>query len=270
MKICFAGLVVLVICLSGCASSTKVGVSGVDRKQFFLLSEAEVNAAAALNHAKMVQAANSHGKSISVNDPEFRRLSVIAFALIRHVPVFREDARRWRWRVALIDSPELNAFCMAGGKITFYTGIIRRLNLSDDEIAAVMGHEISHALREHSRELMSQSAAQTLISQALLKKSPGSEDSVAKANLIAQYLLVLPFSRELESEADRMGLELAARAGYNPNAAISFWRKVTAANGQQQPEFLSTHPSDSSRISSLSKLVPNVMPLYLAAKEQKR
>ena len=156
---------------------------------------------------------------------------------------------------------------MPGGKIMFYSGLIRQLNLSDDEIAVVMGHEISHALREHSREQVSQAiAAQTAIGlgAALLGLGQGSADL---AGIAYQALIATRFSRTDESEADRIGLELTARAGYDPRAGVTLWQKMIKANsGGRPPEFLSSHPTDSSRVQQIEALLPTVMPLYTAAR----
>jgi predicted Zn-dependent protease len=156
---------------------------------------------------------------------------------------------------------------MPGGKIMFYSGLIRQLNLSDDEIAVVMGHEISHALREHSREQVSQAiAAQTAIGvgAALLGLGQSSSDM---ANIAYESLIATRFSRTDESEADRIGLELTARAGYDPRAGVSLWQKMgKASSGGRPPEFLSSHPSDSSRVQQIEALLPTVMPLYTAAR----
>ena len=181
--------------------------------------------------------------------------------------MFRDDAAKWNWQVVLIDAPILNASCAPGGKITVYTGIVRQLKLSDDEIAVIVGHEIAHALREHGRERVSQAYAQNAITSTALGAAPGSEAQIEAANVVAHYLYVLPNSRQNETEADGMGLELAARAGYNPNAAISVWKKMTeASKGRQPAEFLSTHPANDTRIADLGALLPKMMPLYQAAR----
>ncbi|MGA0024880.1 MAG: M48 family metallopeptidase, partial [Burkholderiales bacterium] len=162
---------------------------------------------------------------------------------------------------------ELNAFCMPGGKIMFYSGLIKRLNLTDDEIAIVMGHEIAHALREHSREQVSQEiAAQTAIGvgAALL----GLGDGATQLTGAAYDALISPrFSRSHETEADRIGLELSARAGYDPRAGVTLWQKmIKASGGSSPPEFLSTHPAGANRIREIESLLPAVMPLYNAAR----
>jgi predicted Zn-dependent protease len=184
--------------------------------------------------------------------------------------VFRRDAPGWKWEVNVIDSPELNAFCMPGGKIMVYSGLVDQLRLTDDEIAIVMGHEIAHALREHSREQVSQAiAAQTAIGvgAALLGVGAGSADL---ANIAYESLVATKFSRVDEQEADRIGLELAARAGYDPRAGVTVWQKmIDASKGGRPPEFLSTHPTEASRIQDIQSLLPKVMPLYEAARQRR-
>lgn len=166
-----------------------------------------------------------------------------------------------------MSADELNAFCMPGGKIVFYSGLITRLSLTDDEIAVVMGHEIAHALREHSREQLSQAmAAQTVIGvgAALLGLGGGSADMASSAY---ETFVATKFSRDDESEADRIGLELSARAGYDPRAGVSLWQKMMKANqGGKQPEFLSTHPAEANRVQQIESLLPTVMPLYESAR----
>ena len=191
----------------------------------------------------------------------------MANRLIPQTAVFRDDTRTWEWQLSLIQSNTLNASCAPGGKITFYTGIIDQLNLTDDEIAAIMGHEMAHALREHGRERLSEALAQNAVTNVALAAAGANYASgINAANQVAQYVLVLPNSRQNESEADAIGLELAARAGYNPRAAITVWQKMLkATQGKNPPEFLSTHPSGETRIEQLNALMPAVEPLYLAA-----
>jgi predicted Zn-dependent protease len=181
--------------------------------------------------------------------------------------VFRKDAPGWKWEVNIIDSNELNAFCMPGGKIMFYSGLINQLQLTDAEIAVVMGHEIAHALREHSREQVSQAIA----AQAALGLGSAalglSQNTAALANVGYEALIATHFSRTDEAEADRIGLELTARAGYNPRAGVTLWQKMMNANqGGQPPEFLSSHPADSSRVQQIESLLPVVTPLYNASR----
>ncbi|MCY1542360.1 Beta-barrel assembly-enhancing protease [compost metagenome] len=168
----------------------------------------------------------------------------------------------------MIDSDELNANCGPGGKIIVYSGLIDKLKLTDDELAAVMGHEIAHALREHSREAMSKAYGVQMANQIGSVLGVG-QAGLGVANAGVEYLMTLPNSRSNENEADLIGLELSARAGYNPNAAITLWQKMAQAGGGAPPEFMSTHPSSSTRMSALQAAIPKVMPLYEQAKGQR-
>ncbi len=196
-----------------------------------------------------------------------KRIQVIADRLIAQAPVFRPDSAQWNWEVNLIKSDELNANCGPGGKIMFYTGLIDQLKLTDAEIAAIMGHEIAHALREHGREAMSKAYGIEMAKQGAGALFGLGQDSLALADTVANYGMTLPNSRGNENEADLIGLELAARAGYDPNAAITLWNKMAKASEGAPPEFMSTHPSSSSRIASLQAAIPKVMPLYQQAKK---
>jgi predicted Zn-dependent protease len=209
------------------------------------------------------------GKGALYEDTEIlERVREVASRIEPKTAVFRPDAPGWHWKVNVIPSKELNAFCMPGGKIMFYSGLTTILKLSDDEIAILMGHEISHALREYSREQVSQAiAAQAAIDlvTALPGLGTGSADlaSVGYKNFIATK-----FRRTDDSMADQIGLELAARAGYDPRAGVSLWQKMmqTSNSGGRPPEFLSTHPAEESRIQEIESLLPTVLPLYEGAR----
>ena len=255
--------------LAGCqaVNTTSGGAVGVERKQymFSMLSSQEVNQMYAQSYKQTLGEASSKGV-LDKTSPNARRLQAIASRLIKQAPRFRPDAAQWQWEVNLIKSPELNANCGPGGKIIFYSGIIEKLQLSDDEIAAIMGHEMAHALREHSREAMSRAYGVALAKQGAGALLGLGEGGMAMADTVAQYSLTLPNSRGNENEADLLGLELAARAGYNPNAAVSLWQKMARAGGGAPPEFMSTHPSSDRRITALQAAIPKVMPLYEQAR----
>lgn len=252
--------------ISGCSSTTGTGAVNVQRKQLLLVSSQEVINLSAQNYQQSLREARQ-SRTLDTNPAQVARLNKIAKRLIQQVNVYRPDAAQWNWEVHTIKSNELNAFVLPGGKIMFYTGIIDRLNLTDDEIAAIMGHEMAHALREHARETMSrQMATQTGLGVAagLLGLSQG---ETQLAGLVSELGLSLPHSRKQESEADVIGLELMARAGYNPNAAVNLWKKMQSAGGSNVPQFLSTHPSSNNRIAKLQSLIPTVIPLYQSAKK---
>ena len=261
-----ASLAFAALVLTGCASTTTGGTVGAERKQLLLISSAQLEQMAAQSYSKLQSDASKKG-TLNTDPALTQRVRAIALRIEPHTAVFRRDAPGWKWEVSVINSKELNAFCMPGGKIAFYSGLITQLNLSDAEIAIVMGHEISHALREHSREQVSQAiAAQTTIDigAALLGMGGG---SASLASTAYQALVATKFSRVDESEADRIGLELTARAGYDPRAGVSLWQKMIQANqGGRPPEFLSTHPAESNRIHQIESLLPTVIPLYDAAR----
>lgn len=266
-------LAVILACsqLAGCATSstTKSGNVGVERQQFLsLVSEKDAEEQSTLAYQQTIKDAQAK-KLLNTDSKETQRVRAIGQRLIAQVGVFRADALKWDWQINVQESKEVNAYCMAGGKIMVYTGLIDQIKPTDDELAAVMGHEISHALREHVREQMSRAKVQQmglLGAAALVGLSTKSGDNAVKTlalgGAVATVALTLPNSRTAEHEADEIGLELAARAGYNPNAAVTLWQKMGALGGEKPPEFLSTHPSDASRIADIQRLVPKVMPLY--------
>jgi len=254
------------LALSGCQTTTEGGAVGAQRKQLMLVSSEQLDQVAAQAYAKLKAEAASKGQ-LNQNPAMLQRVQTIASRLEPQTRVFRADAPAWKWEVNVISSKDLNAFCMPGGKIMVYSGLIEQLALSDDEIAVVVGHEIAHALREHSREQASQAiAAQTAIDvgSKLLQLS----DTLASvANVGYQALIATRFSRTDESEADRIGLELTARAGYDPRAGITLWQKMLSANqGARPPEFLSSHPAEASRVQQIQGVLPSVVPLYEAAR----
>lgn len=274
MKKFLLAIVASSILLGGCATTqtTKSGAVGVERKQFMLLSEKQVEGMAAQSYVQTLKEADSK-KVLNTDLRQTERVRAIADRLIPQTAIFRSDAVNWKWEVNVQESKELNAYCMPGGKIMVYTGLIEKFNATDDELAAVMGHEIAHALREHGRERMSQAYAQQIgliglaaVVGAKTKNKNAAAATVEIGSVVAALALTLPNSREGEREADRIGLELAARAGYDPHAAVSLWQKMGAQGGGKPPEWMSTHPSDQSRIQDLQRLIPTVMPLYEVAK----
>jgi len=247
-----------VLLLWSCETTTAPGAIGVDRKQLLIVSSQELDALAAQSYNALKATAEEEGV-LNRNRAMLQRVRAVAARLEPQTRFFRSDAPGWNWEVNVIESDDLNAFCMPGGKIMFFSGLIQQLDLSDAEIAVIMGHEIAHALREHSRERMSQAlAAQTAIGvgAAVLGLGQASADLAATGY---QTLIATQFSRADETEADRMGLELSARAG------VVLWQKMINANqGGRPPEPLSSHPTDSSRIREIESLLPTVMPLYNA------
>ena len=258
----------IVLAIGGCASTTEGGAVGAERRQLLLVSSEQLDQMAAQSYTKLRAEAAQKG-ALNTDPALTQRVRAIASRLEPQTKVFRADAPGWKWEVNVISSNELNAFCMPGGKIAFYSGLITQLNLTDDEIAIVMGHEISHALREHSREQVSQAmAAQGLLGIGAALLGVG-ETAAHAANTAYEALLATKFSRVDEAEADRIGLELTARAGYNPRAGVALWQKMMKGNqGSRPPEFLSTHPAEANRIQQIEALLPTVTPLYDAARRR--
>ena len=256
--------------LNGCATTTNSGAVGVERKQFMMLSEKQVESMSLQSYNQTIKTANDK-KTLNTDSVLVERIRGISNRLIAQTNVFRPDAKNWKWEVNVEKNDQVNAYCMPGGKIMVYSGLVDKLKATDDELAAVIGHEISHALREHGRERMSLAYAEKgglALLAAVLGSTKNTETGAAlgAATLGTQLFFALPNSRTQETEADRMGLELAARAGFNPNAAISLWTKMAQSGGKKPAEFLSDHPSDKTRIDDLSNLIPTVMPLYEQAK----
>lgn len=255
--------------LSACTpvQTTRSGAVGVQRQQYMLLSQQQAEQMAASAYLQEKREAAAKGR-LNADQEQLARLRGIAGRLIPQTAVFREDALRWKWEVNLETSDEVNAYCAPGGKIMFYTGILTKLKLSDDEVAAVMSHEIAHALREHGRERLSEAYGQQAVMMGVAILADMDDQKVALMQSAVQVALTLPHSREQEAEADRVGLELMARAGYNPRAALSLWRKMEADGGGRMPEFLSTHPAPASRMQQIESLMPTVMPLYEEARKR--
>jgi predicted Zn-dependent protease len=270
-----SGEVLLLLCALACApASAREGVEVGERSVFAdLVSAEQVERQAALQYRQTLKAAADHQALGPADHVQVKRLRGIADKIIPLASEWNERARQWKWEVNLIGSNQINAFCMPGGKIVFYTGILKTLQLSDDEVAMVMGHEIAHALREHARERIGKSTATQglarlggVIASGWLGIDPRITDSVAQTGA---NLLTLKFGREDESEADLVGMELAARAGFDPRAGVTLWGKMSAANKGAPPQWLSTHPSGSTRIADIEANLPRVMPLYERAKRPK-
>jgi predicted Zn-dependent protease len=218
----------------------------------------------------LIQQANQKGVLVPASDPQVVRLRTIAKRIIPYTARWNPEAARWDWQVNLIASDQVNAFCMPGGRIGFYSGILNQLKLTDDEAAAIMGHEIAHALREHSRAQMVKSTGTNLgfrlggaVLASILGIDPGITDTVAQYG--AQFTS-LKFSRDDEREADLIGLDIAARAGYDPRAGVVLWQKMATRNKRSPPEFMSTHPGGEGRIAQMNAHMDVLLPLYARAK----
>ena len=261
------GMAVLLLSpgLAAAQDSGREGVEVGGNSLFSRLVPAEtVEQSASQQYAEMLQQAAAQNALGGKNHPQVRRLRAIAQRIIPHAMGWNPRARDWRWEVNLIGSRQINAFCMPGGKIAFYSGILDQLKLTDNEVATIMGHEIAHALREHARARMAKNAA-TGIGANLLSNVLGLGQLGQTVTSYGAQLLTLQFSRSDESDADLVGMELAARAGFDPRAGVTLWQKMAAASKGAPPQWLSTHPSGNSRIADIQANLPKVLPLFQRA-----
>ncbi|HUL92306.1 MAG TPA: M48 family metallopeptidase [Burkholderiales bacterium] len=262
----FAALTLAALSACETVQTTQGGAVGVERRQSmsFMVSSAQMDRSAADAYAQVL--ADARKKNQLNQDPALvARVRAIADRLIPATGAFRSDAPGWKWEVNVITTQEVNAWCMPGGKIAVYTGLIGSLKITDEELAAVMGHEIGHALREHGRERASEQMTEQLGVQ-VLSVLTGVNLQNQLTDVILNVTLSLPHSRTQETEADRIGVELAARSGYDPRAAVSLWQKMGRLGGGKPPEWLSTHPSDQTRTRDVQSYAERVMPLYEAAR----
>jgi len=255
---------VLLFAAAGCETvkTTNAGAVGVKRKQQMLVDSKTIDQGAAQAYETELKTARDKG-ALNTDKAQLERVTRVAKRIVAVAPTFRADAAGWNWQFNVQKTDELNAYCMPGGRIMVYSGLIDKLDLSDAELATVLGHEIAHALREHTRERVSRDYAQQLVVQGAAAVAGVSADVANIAGMIGQVTFQLPFSREQESEADTIGLELMARAGFDPHAALTLWNKMnSAAGGGSTPKFLSTHPAPKERIHDIEKNLPRVLPLY--------
>ena len=226
-----------------------------------LVSAKQIEMQSSQQYQQLLQEASTQRTLVSDNEAQVIRLRTIAQKIIPLANRWNERAIHWKWEINLINTKEINAFCMPGGKVAFYSGILDKLKLTDDEAAIVMGHEMAHALREHGRERVGKSVATQgvlAVGSSLL----GLGDTGRVLADVGANLLTLKFGREDETEGDLIGMDLAARAGYDPRAGVTLWQKMSTANKGAPPQWLSTHPSGKNRIAEISKHLPKVLPLY--------
>jgi len=242
------GLTLLSAAIAGCAT-TPTG-----RNQLMIVSPQSAIVESQKAYASTVGELDQNNQLIT--DPAWvNRISTITGRLVTEAIKLDPSTSDWKWSVAIIDDPNtLNAWCMAGGRMAIYSGIVTQLNLTDDEIAQIMGHEISHALANHTAERMSRAVLMNAGLSATAAVTDNNGYVLSGTAMAAKVALELPNSRTAESEADEIGIELATRAGYNPEAAVTLWKKMAEAGGGGGPEFLSTHPSPGNRASTLDKL----------------
>ena len=273
----FSALLLVAALLVACNDRPDPQREGVDvgKNSVFtkLVSAEEIEKSAEQQYLQIQKQAAGKQALLGRDHPEVQRLQAIARKIIPHALVWNPRARDWKWSVILIKSPQINAFCMPGGKIAFFTGILDQLQLTDDEVAMIMGHEVAHALREHARERMAKGMATEGVARvggaviaAWLGIDPQLTDTAARGGA---SLAKLSFSRSDESEADLVGMELAARAGYDPRAGVSLWQKMGAASKGAPPQWLSTHPAGKTRITEIEQNLPKVMPLYEKARRNR-
>jgi len=251
--------ITLIVCLAlivGCATSP------TGRRQLMIVSEDSAIAASKQAYVEMLKSYEQKGK-IDNNQDLKDRVYRITGRLIAQAIKMRPETKNWDWSIKIIDDPKtVNAWAMAGGKMALYSGLVTQLDATDDELAQVLGHEIGHALAKHSAEQMSVAMASTIGVAAVGVAADRKGLALTGAALAAALAVQKPNSRAAESEADRIGIELAAKAGYDPRAAITLWQKMAKAGGKGPPEFLSTHPSPENREKKLAEFVPQMMPYY--------
>lgn len=271
MKFLFFSLVLVFTNVSA-QTDPQRGVE-VHKSRLLLLPASTVENGAAQQYQQLLRAAQQKN-ALNVDKEQLNRLRGIARELVPHSARFNKNAEKWRWEVNLISSRSVNAFCMPGGKIAFFTGILDALRLTDDEVAVIMGHEIGHALLEHGRARMSEQVLKNVgisIAAAVFNLGQFSAELLAQA---ANLAVSLPYARKQEADADLVGLELAARSGHDPRAAVAVWQKMSqlaqsaqaAGKSGQPPQFLSTHPSNDARIREIEANLPKVLPLYKKAR----
>jgi predicted Zn-dependent protease len=256
-----AAFALLAAALAGCA------VSPTGRRQLALVSEDSAIAASREAYVAQIGALRSEGKIVA-NSAVTRRVDEITSRLVAQAVKLRPETAQWEWSMEVIDDPEtVNAWCMAGGRMAVYTGLIQKLDPTDDELAQVIGHEISHALANHTAERMSVALATSAGVTLAGVLSEDAQATMSVAAIAAALAVQLPNSRASESEADQIGIELAAKAGYNPNAAVTLWQKMERVSGGGSPQFMSTHPSPGNRQQRLAELAPQMMTYYDAAED---
>jgi predicted Zn-dependent protease len=260
-----AVMVAAVLAAPAAARDDKEGVK-IGRMSILrsLVSEESLEQQAGLQYQELTRKAYQQQALLGESHPTTQRVRRIANELLPHANKFNERAKTWKWEINVINSPTINAFCMPGGKIVVFTGIIDKLKMTDDEIALVMGHEIAHALREHSRARAAKGAI-TNVGAILISVVTGS-NAVGQLASVGGDLLGRKFSRNDETEADLVGMELAARAGYDPRQGVSLWEKMGAASKGAPPQWLSTHPSSTTRIQTFKDNIKDVIGLYEKAK----
>ena len=265
-KILLMTILVTVGLISGCATNQITG-----RKQAMIYSDESVAQQSHVEYDKLIESASE--KQILDDDvTQLKRVQSISKPIIVQAIKLRPKAEHWEWEVHVLKSKEVNAWCMAGGKMAVYTGFLEKIQPTDDELAAVMGHEISHALLSHQAEKMSRQTMQSVgINVGMIVANMFGYNVSglgSMANMAATMAMQLPNSRDAEREADKLGVEIAAKAGFNPEAAITLWEKMVKVSGNGPPLWLSTHPDPQSRIAAMKIEAKKLMPVYEATKKK--
>lgn len=263
MKALLFGLLALLV-LAACAENPVTG-----RREFVVVSEEQAIRSSAVAYREMMGQLEKKNQ-VESGTPRAARVRAIADRLIAQAARLRPGTASWPWEIKVIDEPKtVNAFAMAGGKIGVYSGMWETLKASDEELAQVLGHEIGHAVAAHTRERISLAMATGLVSSvaavAIARDSATRDLALSGLEMGAALAITLPNSRQSESEADAIGIELAARAGFDPQAAVTLWERM-GKQGGTPPEFLSTHPSPENRRQRLQALAEKLEPVYRAAK----
>ncbi len=256
MKKRYTIFLLMTLLIVSCATSP------TGRRQLMIVSEDTAIAASKQAYTDMLKPYEEEGKID--NDPVLKgRVYSITGLLIAQAIKMRPETKDWSWSIKIINDPEtVNAWAMAGGKMALYSGLVEKLNATDDELAQVLGHEIAHALAKHSAEKMSVYMASSIGVAAVGVAADNKGLALTGAVLAATLAVQKPNSRTAESEADQIGIELAAKAGYDPRASITLWQKMAKVGGKRPPEFFSTHPSPEKREKTLEALVSKMMPYY--------
>ena len=248
------------------SSCTRVAITG--RKQLNFVPDYMMNTMALQSYNEFLNA-----NKLSTDTQKARMVKDVGARIQKAVQKYCAEnnlssrIQNYQWEFNLVEDPNVNAWCMPGGKVVVYTGLMP-VAQNEAGLAVVMGHEIAHAIARHGSERMSQGLLVEMggmaLSEALANKPEQTKNLFMKSyGLGTEYGVLLPYSRLHENEADRMGLIFLAMAGYNPNEAVSFWERMSAANkGQKPPELLSTHPADSTRINNIKRLIPEAMQYY--------
>jgi len=260
IQIPFRNLLTITLAASLLAACVTHPTTG--RQQLMLISDAQVTKMSYQAYEEM----KGQQPLLPASHAYTQRVNRIADRIVQQAIQQYPASRNLAWEINVFQDDSPNAFAMAGGKMGVNSGLIDRFQLTDDELAQVIAHEVAHVVSGHTREKMSIAMSQQLGLDLAGLVLGLNEGAMQLASQIGQLAISLPFSRTMEFEADRIGIELAARAGYHPQAAMTLWEKLRRDSGPRPPEWLSTHPADERRMAEIQRLIPQMMPLYQAAR----